>query len=977
MDTSSPVPPQPVISAVTPPVSTKTSWTRVILGFLVIIALVFGVLWWANQKTEEPKTFSLIENGEQVWYELIGSQVSSSDAPDSFREVPSTLLQEGDFSSVLAENGTVVTLSSEGLTTVDPGTDIRENLIERDNLDYGSSAVANDASIAALYNEETNALDIFLLDRTRPLVLSYVGSVSVVGDLYGVSFVDTYRLIVRTSETSFTLYNLSENTIVEAESATLKGAENTSWFSVSVAHAWTYPNPPSATNATTMSGQKCTGAQVANLGTASGTGTMPSVQSTVWSYMPNPGSLPANYNNGTYCIQALTSVTTSGGGEDDEGLLFDWGSRIFGFLDVPEALAQTSLWSIIYTAHSGVGVTAGTNFYTLTYSTSQTATLTASPSTINQGSSAALTWSSTNASSCTGTNFSTGNATSGTVSISPTSNTTYSLTCGTASDSETVTVASSYPNLTAGSIPIILVPAGTPITLSSTISNTGLASTGSGFYTLFQKATSQSGANTTDIGTYNRTTALPNSSNFEATLSYTFSSPATAYVRACADKNSASGAGTITESNESNNCGAWTAVLVVEPSNITVSLSASPSSISSGENTTLTWSSTNASFCASSQFDTTNATSGSVSVTPTANTTYTVTCYNPGAGGSDPVLNFGILAPGIGSFNSDSETVTVTQSAQADLIAGTTLVSGSPVVGTPATLSSTVTNYGGTAATNFPNIFQIENGALIASQSLTLTPSGAANDSDPISASYTFTTAGTYRVRACADNNTSWVGTVTESNESNNCSDWTTVVVTGGTQCSDSTDNDGDTFIDLADGGCTDGNDNDESGNGVTADLVATPTSVITGSSSTLTWSSSGASSCSGTGFNTGGATNNGAGVSTGPLTSNTNYQISCTGTGGTTNDTASVTVTNPTVSLTAEDTRVFDGGDTTLSWDGDQVISCTLTGTNGLSYTAGVDALDVPSEQITTQTTFTVSCDAGAATDTVIVNVTVDIDEF
>ncbi|MFA5777965.1 MAG: CARDB domain-containing protein [Candidatus Paceibacterota bacterium] len=47
-----------------------------------------------------------------------------------------------------------------------------------------------------------------------------------------------------------------------------------------------------------------------------------------------------------------------------------------------------------------------------------------------------------------------------------------------------------------------------------------------------------------------------------------------------------------------------------------------------------------------------------------------------------------------------------------------------------------------------------------------------------VSNSHSFSTVGTKYVRACADNNISFVGTITESNENNNCSgSWATVVV--------------------------------------------------------------------------------------------------------------------------------------------------------------------------------------------------------
>ena len=74
-----------------------------------------------------------------------------------------------------------------------------------------------------------------------------------------------------------------------------------------------------------------------------------------------------------------------------------------------------------------------------------------------------------------------------------------------------------------------------------------------------------------------------------------------------------------------------------------------------------------------------------------------------------------------------------------------------------------------------------------------------------------------------------------------------------------------------------------------TASLTANPTSIPLGNSSTLTWSSTNATSCSGFGFNTGGATSGSLAVSP---ASTTTYTVSCTGAGGTTDANATVTVT-------------------------------------------------------------------------------------
>jgi hypothetical protein len=70
----------------------------------------------------------------------------------------------------------------------------------------------------------------------------------------------------------------------------------------------------------------------------------------------------------------------------------------------------------------------------------------------------------------------------------------------------------------------------------------------------------------------------------------------------------------------------------------------------------------------------------------------------------------------------------------------------------------------------------------------------------------------------------------------------------------------------------------------------ASPTSIISGSSSTLTWSSTNASSCTASGSWSGNEPTSGT-TSSGALTSNSTYDLSCTGIGGTVSQTASVTV--------------------------------------------------------------------------------------
>jgi len=63
--------------------------------------------------------------------------------------------------------------------------------------------------------------------------------------------------------------------------------------------------------------------------------------------------------------------------------------------------------------------------------------------------------------------------------------------------------------------------------------------------------------------------------------------------------------------------------------------------------------------------------------------------------------------------------------------------------------------------------------------------------------------------------------------------------------------------------------------NGATASLTANPTTINPGQSSTLTWNSSGAASCTGTNFNTGNATSGSTSVSP---TTTTTYSVNCSG---------------------------------------------------------------------------------------------------
>lgn len=189
------------------------------------------------------------------------------------------------------------------------------------------------------------------------------------------------------------------------------------------------------------------------------------------------------------------------------------------------------------------------------------------------------------------------------------------------------------PDLTAGSVSPTSATAGTAKTFSAVISNTN-ASTGAGFTNLFQRATDSGGTGATSIGTYTQSTALAVDGSATMSLSYTFGSSGTYYLRVCADKSSSSNTGTIAESDEGNNCGGWTTV-TVSPAPVapTVTFSASPERINVGQSSTLTWSSTNATSCNGTGFSI-SGTSGSASVSPAITSTYQVNCSGNGGSAS-------------------------------------------------------------------------------------------------------------------------------------------------------------------------------------------------------------------------------------------------------------------------------------------------------------------------------------------------------
>ena len=154
-----------------------------------------------------------------------------------------------------------------------------------------------------------------------------------------------------------------------------------------------------------------------------------------------------------------------------------------------------------------------------------------------------------------------------------------------------------------------------------------------------------------------------------------------------------------------------------------------------------------------------------------------------------------------------------------DLTSGLITPISSPV-NTDVYLSSTITNRGNEeTGQSFVVLFTISETRNIVSEKsihLTTTVSAIPAESNAIATTkHTFSSVGTYYIRACADKNSiADEGVIQEAFEENNCGEWTLFTATNvlpntGSRpaCSDERDNDGDGLIDTKDPSCHKGGD--------------------------------------------------------------------------------------------------------------------------------------------------------------------------
>src|SRR5262245_54745040 len=146
--------------------------------------------------------------------------------------------------------------------------------------------------------------------------------------------------------------------------------------------------------------------------------------------------------------------------------------------------------------------------------------------------------------------------------------------------------------------------------------------------------------------------------------------------------------------------------------------------------------------------------------------------------------------------------------------------------------------------------------------------------------------------------------------------------------------------------------------------ISANPTSVQSGQTSTLTWSSTNAQSCTASGGWAGNKALSGT-ETTAAITASTTYTLTCTNASGSSAGSTTVTVQSstpaPTLTLTANPTTVASGGSSTLTWVVTNATSCTASGgwTGSKNAAGGTQVIN----NITATTSYSLQCTGAGGT--------------
>ena len=153
--------------------------------------------------------------------------------------------------------------------------------------------------------------------------------------------------------------------------------------------------------------------------------------------------------------------------------------------------------------------------------------------------------------------------------------------------------------------------------------------------------------------------------------------------------------------------------------------------------------------------------------------------------------------------------------------------------------------------------------------------------------------------------------------------------------------------------------------------MSANPSSVAMNGATTITWNTENTQTCSASGGWSGGKAPSGSQTFTG-LNSNTVFQLSCSGPGGSTSNMVSVTVvlpSAPSISLSASPANVAYDGSTVLTWSGNNINSCTASGDwSGNKSASGSQTIS----NLTSNRSFSLNCSGPGGNTSDTINVTV-----
>jgi hypothetical protein len=482
------------------------------------------------------------------------------------------------------------------------------------------------------------------------------------------------------------------------------------------------------------------------------------------------GDISGGVNDAARCPWIIRNQVFSGSGVTSGTYRFPQGN-VYSGSAVGTATAGTRSQTVVQACSAAVTVAPN----------APTSSFSANPVSILAGASSTLSWSSTNASSCTGGGFNTGGATSGSATVSPGTTTNYSVSCtgagGTSTSNATVSVTPVQANLYNNIGPGSNITAGGTATLFSTTYNNGNGPAYSIYdlYLIYDSAYNYTNANDS---TYYAFTSYPagaggynigaNSNTAEYGY-YQFNHPGIYYYRMLDDWPNY-----ITETNEGDN---WSSngyaqirVKPTPPTGLTYSCNAT------GNRVTLTWNPTDGArdyyVRVGGAYTTDNYASNSITYTVTPNQAYPWWVHANAATvpGYDSTL---YSDPTYSSFNC---------SGQPDLTASTGAIIDT-TVGVSTTFGGDTKNIGlsGTGGTynNYVIIYSDTAGTWATTDSAApYTYAGrggplAAGATQSLSGNYTFAHAGVYYYRLCTD----WDNEITESNESNNCGSYSQINV--------------------------------------------------------------------------------------------------------------------------------------------------------------------------------------------------------